>query len=143
MVVAAGEAAQPVPAELADRARAAAAEAGADVVVTVGGGSATGLAKAVALTTGVPIVAVPTTYAGSEMTPIYGLTGQHKQTGRSLRVLPKTVIYDPALTTGLPPSVTGPSALNAIAHCVEALYGPGHNPITSLMAVEGIAAIAR
>src|SRR5437764_1154897 len=104
--------------------------------------SATGLAKAVALTTGLPIVAVPTTYAGSEMTPIYGLTGQHKQTGRSLQVLPKTVIYDPVLTTGLPPSVTGPSAFNAIAHCIEALYGPGHNPITSLMAVEGIAAIA-
>jgi maleylacetate reductase len=136
------EVAQHVPTELAERARAAAADVGADLVVSIGGGSSTGLAKAIALTTERPILAVPTTYAGSEMTPIYGLTGRHKETGRSLSVLPKTVVYDPVLTVGLPAGVTGPSAFNAIAHCVEALYGPGHNPVTSLMAVEGIRAIA-
>ncbi len=137
------EVAQHVPTDLAERARAAAAASGAGVIVSIGGGSSTGLAKAVALTTRLPILAVPTTYAGSEMTPIYGLTGEHKQTGRSLDVLPKIVVYDPALTVGLPASVTGPSAFNAIAHCVEALYGPGHNPIISLLAIEGIRAIAR
>ncbi len=136
------EVAQHVPTELAERARAAAADAEADLLITIGGGSSTGLAKAIALTAEVPILAVPTTYAGSEMTPIYGLTGRHKETGRSLVVLPRTVVYDPVLTIGLPPSVTGPSAFNAIAHCVEALYGPGHNPVTSLMAIEGVRAIA-
>jgi maleylacetate reductase len=135
--------AQHVPVELVERARAAVAVASANVVLSIGGGSSTGLAKAIALTSGLPILAVPTTYAGSEMTPIYGLTGRHKETGRSLVVVPKVVIYDPALTTGLPPGVTGPSAFNALAHCVEALYGPGHNPITSLMALEGIRAIGR
>ncbi|WP_419788644.1 iron-containing alcohol dehydrogenase, partial [Pseudomonas aeruginosa] len=94
----------------------------------LGGGSSTGLAKALALSHGLPIVAVPTTYAGSEMTPIYGLTGgRHKQTGKDLGVLPKVVIYDPELTLGLPTGVTGPSAFNALAHCVEALYAPGCN----------------
>lgn len=132
------EVAQHVPTELADAARAAAGDAGADGVVCVGGGSTTGLAKAIALVADVPIVALPTTYAGSEMTPIYGLTGEHKQTGRDLRVLPSTVVYDPELTVALPAEVTAPSAFNAIAHCVEALYGPGANPITSLMAEESI-----
>jgi alcohol dehydrogenase class IV len=136
------EVAQHVPVELADRARAACSDAEADVVVTVGGGSSTGLGKALALSHDLPIVAVPTTYAGSEMTPIYGLTGgRHKQTGRDLRVLPKVVVYDPELTLGLPTSVTGPSAFNALAHCVEALYAPGCNPVTSALALEGVRAI--
>jgi maleylacetate reductase len=136
------EAVQHVPVELAERARAAATDAGADVVVSVGGGSSTGLAKALALSHQLPIVAVPTTYAGSEMTPIYGLTGgRHKQTGRDLLVLPKVVVYDPELTLGLPPGVTGPSAFNALAHCVEALWAPGCNPVTSAVAMEGVRAI--
>jgi alcohol dehydrogenase class IV len=134
--------AQHVPTELADAARAAARDVGADGIVCVGGGSTTGLAKAIALVSDAPIVAVPTTYAGSEMTPIYGLTGEHKETGRDLRVLPRVVVYDPVLTLELPPAVTAPSAFNALAHCVEALYGPGENPITSLMAQDGIRAIA-
>ena len=134
--------AQHVPTDLADAARAAANQAGIDGIVTVGGGSTTGLAKAIALVADAAIVAVPTTYAGSEMTPIYGLTGEHKQTGRDLRVLPRAVLYDPELTLDLPVAVTAPSAFNAIAHCVEALYGPGANPITSLMAEDGIRAIA-
>ena len=132
-----------VPVEVAERARAAAREVEADCLLSVGGGSTTGTAKAVALETDVPIVAVPTTYAGSEMTPVYGLTsGQRKRTGKSPKVLPKVVIYDPELTFSLPDFITGPSAMNAMAHCVEAFYAPGANPITSLMAEEGIRALA-
>jgi maleylacetate reductase len=132
-----------VPVEVAERARNAAREVGADCLLSVGGGSTTGTAKAVALETELPIVAVPTTYAGSEMTPVYGLTsGQRKRTGKSLKVLPKVVIYDPELTFSLPDFITGPSAMNAMAHCVEAFYAPGANPITSLMAEEGIRALA-
>jgi maleylacetate reductase len=135
---------QHVPVEGAARAVAAAAEADADCLVAMGGGSATGMAKAVALERQTPIVAVPTTYAGSEVTPIYGLTGpEGKRTGRDLRVLPKVVVYDPALTTGLPPEVTGPSGMNALAHCVEATYAPGANPVTSLLAEEGARVLAR
>jgi maleylacetate reductase len=135
---------QHVPVEAAARAVAAAAEAGADCLVAMGGGSATGMAKAVALEHQAPIVAVPTTYAGSEVTPIYGLTGpEGKRTGRDPRVLPRTVLYDPALTTGLPPEVTGPSGMNALAHCVEALYAPGANPVTALLATEGARVLHR
>jgi maleylacetate reductase len=138
------EVAQHVPFDLAERARAAITEAAADAVVCLGGGSSTGLAKAIALTHDLPIVAIPTTYAGSEQTPIYGLTdARHKQTGRDLKVVPKVVVYDPALTVGLPPQVTGPSAFNALAHCVEALYATGCNPVTSAMALEGVRAIRR
>ncbi len=132
-----------VPVEVAERARGAAREAEADCLLSVGGGSTTGTAKAVALETGLPIIAVPTTYAGSEMTPVYGLTSaRRKRTGKSPKVLPRVVIYDPELTFSLPPSVTGPSAMNAMAHCVEALYATGRNPISSLMAEEGIRALA-
>jgi maleylacetate reductase len=134
---------QHVPVELAERARAAVDEARPDAVVCVGGGSSVGLAKAIALSHRLPIVAVPTTYAGSEQTTIYGLTGgRHKQTGKDPAVLPAVVIYDAELTVGLPPSVTGPSAFNALAHSVEALYAPGHNPVTSALSLEGVRAIA-
>jgi maleylacetate reductase len=135
---------QHVPVEVAARAVAAAAAAGADCLVAMGGGSATGMAKAVALEHPAPILAVPTTYAGSEVTPIYGLTGPDgKRTGRDLRVLPRSVVYDPALTTGLPAEVTGPSGMNALAHCVEATYAPGANPVTSLLAEEGARLLQR
>jgi len=89
------------------------------------------------------VLAVPTTYSGSEMTPIYGLTesGQ-KRTQRDAKVLPKTVIYDPQLTLGLPPGTSAASGMNAIAHCVEAMYAQDANPIVSLMAEEGIRALA-
>ncbi|MEN9506997.1 MAG: hypothetical protein RI958_2923 [Actinomycetota bacterium] len=133
---------QHVPVDLAERARDAATAAGIDVIVTVGGGSATGLAKAIALTMRRPIVAVPTTYAGSEQTTIYGLTGErHKQTGTSRDVLPRVVVYDPELTVGIPREVTGPSAFNALAHSVEALYAPGNNPVIDAMSIEAIGAI--
>lgn len=132
-----------VPVEVARRATAEARRAGADCLLSVGGGSTTGAAKAIALETGLPIVAVPTTYAGSEMTPVYGLTENgRKKTGRSRDVLPRVVIYDSELTFSLPASVTAPSAINALAHCVEAFYAAGASPISSLMAEEGIRAIA-
>ena len=132
-----------VPLAIAEAARQLAQELGADCCVTVGGGSTTGLGKAIALTSDLPILAVPTTYAGSEMTPIYGLTDAGmKKTGRDARVLPKTVIYDPALTLTLPPALSAASGMNAIAHCAEALYAHDGNPIISMMAEEGIRALA-
>lgn len=138
-----GQVQQHVPIDLAAPAREAVDAHGSDLVVSIGGGSSTGLAKAIALSHSLPIVAVPTTYAGSEMTTIYGLTGdRHKQTGKSPQVLPKAVVYDPLLTLGLPRNVTGPSAFNSLAHCVEALYAPGHNPVTSAIALEGVRAIS-
>jgi maleylacetate reductase len=115
----------------------------ADCAVTFGGGSATGLGKAMALESGLPILSIPTTYAGSEVTTIYGITeGGVKKTGRDLRVLPRTVIYDPELSIGLPLTISITSALNAVAHAAEALYAQDRNPITNLMAQEGVRAIA-
>ncbi|HEY2844448.1 MAG TPA: maleylacetate reductase [Bryobacteraceae bacterium] len=132
-----------VPAEVAAAARERARRLDADCCVPIGGGSTTGLAKAIALTSGLPIVAIPTTYAGSEMTPIWGLTeGGVKKTGRDVVVLPKTVIYDPALTLSLPVGLSVTSGINAMAHCVEALYARDANPIVSLIAEEGIRALA-
>jgi maleylacetate reductase len=110
-----------------------------DCLAAVGGGSSIGLAKALALRTGLPIIAVPTTYAGSEMTPIWGITEKGvKTTGRDGRVLPKSVIYDPELFASLPASVAGVSAMNALAHCVEALYAENANPVTDLFAEDAI-----
>jgi alcohol dehydrogenase class IV len=133
-----------VPIETAEAARAVAKQLDADCCVAVGGGSTIGLGKAIALTSELPILAIPTTFAGSEMTPIYGITAQgQKKTGRDARVLPKTVIYDPTLLRTLPAKIAGPSGMNAIAHCVEALYAQDANPIVSLMAEEGIRTLAR
>jgi alcohol dehydrogenase class IV len=132
-----------VPVNVAEAARAAVARHGADALVSIGGGSTTGTAKAVALTTGLPIVAVPTTYAGSEVTPVWGLTEEgRKTTGTDRRVLPRAVLYDPELTVTLPPALSAVSGLNAVAHCVEAFWGPRANPISSLMAEEGLRALS-
>ncbi|HMQ29636.1 MAG TPA: maleylacetate reductase [Chloroflexaceae bacterium] len=132
-----------VPVESVAAARAEAGRLGADGYVAIGGGSTIGLAKGLALETGLPVVAVPTTYAGSEMTPIYGLTeGGVKRTGRDERVRPRAVIYDPELTLSLPAAVAGPSGINALAHCVEALYAHDASPITLLIAEEGIGALS-
>jgi maleylacetate reductase len=130
---------QHVPEGAAAEARALAGAVRPDALLAVGGGSAIGFAKVVALVHGVPIVAVPTTYSGSEMTTIWGLSdGGTKRTGNDPRVKPQLVVYDPELTLGLPPRVAGPSGMNALAHCVEGLYGPRANPIVSLLALEGI-----
>jgi len=137
------EARMHVPIEVARRARDVAEELGADGCVAVGGGSAVGLGKAIALEHGLPVIAVPTTYAGSEMTPVWGLTeGGQKRTGRDIRVLPRSVIYDPAMTLTLPPQLSATSGMNAIAHAVEGLYAPDATPIVSLMAEEGTRALA-
>jgi len=139
-----GDVVQHVPLANAEAARDLAGACGAEVTVTFGGGSAVGYGKAVALTTGLPVVAVPTTYAGSEMTPIWGMTeGGVKTTGRDLIVLPRTVVYDPELTLALPPAIAGPSGMNALAHAVEALYAPGTNPVTSLVALEAVRVLHR
>jgi maleylacetate reductase len=132
-----------VPVETARAAAEDAKQRGADCAVAIGGGSTTGLGKAIALESGMPILAIPTTYAGSEMTPIYGLTeGGLKRTGKDPRVLPRTVIYDPELTLGLPVAMSVASGINALAHAAEALYAQDANPIMSLMAEEGIRALA-
>ncbi|HEX6415044.1 MAG TPA: maleylacetate reductase [Burkholderiales bacterium] len=131
------------PLELAEEARRLAASVQADCCVVVGGGSTIGFGKAIALTSALPLLAVPTTYSGSEMTTIWGISeGGAKKTGRDPKVLPKTVIYDPALTLDLPPHVSAASGMNAMAHCVEALYAHDGNPIVSMMAEEGIRALA-
>jgi maleylacetate reductase len=137
------EVVQHVPVELADAVSSIARSERIDVVVCVGGGSATGLAKAVALRHDVHILAVPTTYAGSEMTPIWGLTaGAEKRTGRDARVLPRAVVYDPVLTYTMPPSLSAASGLNAMAHSVEALYAQDASPIVRLIAEESVRALA-
>jgi maleylacetate reductase len=134
---------QHVPGQLAVAIATEARRVRADLIVSIGGGSATGLAKICALEARRPILAIPTTYAGSEMTPVWGRTdGSVKRTGRDPRVLPRTVIYDPSLLAGMPPALTGASSMNALAHCVEALYAPGADPLTSLSALEGARLIA-
>lgn len=131
-----------VPADVAERARAVALAHDADVLVSVGGGSTTGLAKAIALTTGLPIIAVPTTYAGSEATDVWGLTtGSRKTTGTDRRVLPRTVVYDAELTVTLPVAISVASGLNALAHCVDSMWAPRANPINAALAGEGIRAL--
>lgn len=130
------------PVEVTERAVARAADLGADCVVSLGGGSTTGLGKAMAYRTGIVQIVVPTTYAGSEVTPILGQTeGGAKTTLRSPKVLPDVVIYDPELTPGLPVAMSVNSGLNAIAHAAEGLYAPDRNPIATLMAGEGMRAL--
>ncbi len=118
--------------------------AGADCIVSLGGGSTTGLGKAIALRTGLDQVVVPTTYAGSEATPILGESDKgRKTTQRNRAVLPEVVVYDIDLTLTLPVALSAASGLNAIAHAMEALYAPDANPVTSGLAAQGIAALAR
>ena len=137
-----------------------------DAIIGLGGGSAIGIAKAVSLAleekrTGksakatypteqplIPIIAIPTTYAGSEMTPVYGITYEQgdmkrKKTVRDVKVTPKLTIYDPELTLGLPPNVTAGSGINALAHCVEALYSITNNPLSTAAALGGIQSIGQ
>jgi len=136
-------AAMHTPWEVTARALEVVSGAGVDCLIAIGGGSAVGLSKAIALRTGLPQIVLPTTYAGSEVTPIIGETRDgEKRTQRTLKVLPEVVIYDLDLTLSLPIGLSATSGLNAIAHAVEALYSVDANPITSMMAEEGIASLA-
>lgn len=143
-VAAVTDVAQHVPAERAEACVATAKEVSADGVVVMGGGSSTGLAKIVGLELGLPVVAIPTTLAGSEMTPIFGITEEGaKRTGRDQRVLPRAVIYDPELQVTLPAHLTAVSGMNALAHCAEALWMPSATPVTDAIATEGLSRLAR
>jgi len=138
------QAAMHTPVEITEDALQHVKSLGVDCTVAIGGGSTIGLGKAIALRTGLPQVVIPTTYAGSEMTPILGETQNgEKTTQRTLDVLPETVIYDVDLTLTLPVGMSGTSGINAIAHAVEALYARDGNPVITLMAEEGIAALGR
>lgn len=132
------------PVDVTERALPILIDKDVDTIIAIGGGSAIGLSKALALRTGLPQIVVPTTYAGSEMTPILGQTvNGRKTTQRSLEVLPEAVIYDVDLTLGLPPTASGTSGMNAIAHAVEGLYARDTNPIMQIFAEQGIRALAK
>lgn len=133
-----------VPDHVAGTARNVALAVHADCLISLGGGSAIGVAKAVALATGIPIIAVPTTYSGSEMTPIWGRTSHgQKQTGRDARVQPRVVIYDPELTLDLPAGVSSASGMNALAHCIEALYAVDATAASTKAAIRGIELLSK
>jgi maleylacetate reductase len=137
-------AAEHTPVEVTARAMDLVRSVNADGIVAVGGGSATGLAKAIAYRTDLPQIVVPTTYAGSEMTSILGETeAGAKVTRRDPKILPEVVVYDVDLTMSLPPAISSASGMNAIAHAVEALYAPDVNPIIALLAESAIAALAQ
>ena len=138
------EAAMHTPTDVSERAAARARELGADCTIALGGGSTTGLGKAIAWRTDLAQIVVPTTYAGSEVTPILGQTeGGQKTTLKDAKVLPEAVVYDPELTVTLPVAMSVTSGLNAMAHAVEALYATDRQPIATLMATEGLAAMHR
>ena len=112
---------------------------GADCSLALGGGSTTGLGKVLALRLGLPNIVIPTSYAGSEMTNIWGMTEEgRKITGRDNIVLPTLTLYDPELTLSLPPAFAGPSGLNAMAQAVVNVAADNVNLIVSLMALEAV-----
>lgn len=128
------------PVEVTARAMGQVAASAPDLVVAVGGGSAIGLAKAISARTGLPQIAVPTTYAGSEVTGVLGETENGvKRTRRDPALAPGTVVYDAELTVSMPPGLTRTSALNALAHAVEALWAPDATALTDGLAVESFA----
>ncbi|MFJ4467931.1 maleylacetate reductase and hydroxyquinol 1,2-dioxygenase domain-containing protein [Streptomyces sp. NPDC089424] len=137
-------AAMHTPTDVTEAALAVLREADADCLVSVGGGSTTGLSKALAVRTGLPQVVVPTTYAGSEVTPVLGETRDgHKVTRTSPAILPETVVYDVDLTLSLPLPMSITSGVNALAHAVEALYSADADPVTDRRALDAISLIAR
>lgn len=134
-------AAMHTPVAISEEAAAKALEMRADCVVAVGGGSTTGLGKAIALRTDLPQIVVPTTYAGSEATAILGQTEDgRKTTITTPKVQPEVILYDAELVRSLPVGMTVTSALNAMAHAAEGLYAQNRSPISTLMAVEGLRA---
>jgi len=135
-----------VPREAVDAARALAERDKIEVVVALGGGSAMGVGKGVVSGEGRTLIAIPTTYAGSEMTPVFGTTDRaerRKMVRRDDAVLPKLVIYDPEVTLELSPELTAATAINALAHCIEACYALDVNPLVPPVALEGIRRIVR
>jgi maleylacetate reductase len=133
---------QHVPATNAMRAVEIAQDSRVDLVIAIGGGSAVGLAKIVACETGLPIVAVPTTFSGSEATDVWGITREgRKTTGASPRALPKVVVYDPALSSTLPAQLAMASGVNAIAHAVDGFWAPRADPINTALGTEGLRAL--
>ncbi len=137
------EARMHVPVATAAAAQAEARRLDCDCSVSIGGGSTTGLGKALALHADLPLIAIPTTYAGSEMTNIWGLTEDgRKRTGRDLKVLPVLTLYDAELTLALPPAIAGPSGMNALAQATINAKDPRTNPVIASLALEAIAAIA-
>jgi len=136
------EAVSQVPIELARRGRKLASDMDADCIVSVGGGASIGLGKGIGLEYAKPIVAIPTTYAGSEMTGFCGITIDGvKRMHTSLNMLASTVIYDPELSVGLPPDASMASAMNALAHCIDAVYVSTISPIILAAAYEGAAVL--
>jgi len=122
---------------------AVAAENNVDVVMGMGGGSPIGMAKAIGFQLHLPIIAIPTTYAGSEMTPVYGITHTDENPPRKVtvndpKIAPTLVIYDPQLTLDLPPELTASTGINALAHCIEALYSKTRNPLSTAAATDGV-----
>jgi maleylacetate reductase len=118
-------------------------EKNADAIIGLGGGSPIGMAKAIGFKRNLPIAAIPTTYAGSEMTAVYGVTHTDENPPRKItvsdpRISPGLVIYDPELTLALPPALTASSGINALAHCIEALYSKTRNPLSTAAAVDGV-----
>lgn len=137
-------AAMHTPVEVTERAMEAVRQHAVDCLVAVGGGSTTGLAKALAVRTGLPQIVVPTTYAGSEVTPVLGETeGGVKTTRSAPEIQPETVVYDVDLTRSLPVHLSVTSGVNALAHAVEALYAPDANPVTDELALRAVTLMAR
>lgn len=135
------KAAMHTPVPISEEATAQAISLGADCLVAVGGGSTTGLGKAIALRTDLPQIVIPTTYAGSEATGILGQTeGGRKTTITTPKVQPEVILYDAELVRTLPVAMTVTSALNAMAHAAEGLYAQNRSPVSTLMALEGIRA---
>lgn len=133
-----------VPVKTVEQAMSVVNALGADCSVAIGGGSTTGLGKALALNLDLPNIVIPTTYAGSEMTNVWGMTKDGlKQTGRNNKVLPNLTIYDPELTVALPAAIAGPSGINAMAQAVVNVTSSKPNPIITALAVDGIRALAR
>jgi maleylacetate reductase len=138
-----GKVSQHVPIEDVQEVQSTAVASGVDAIVTVGGGSATGLAKAVALRLGLPIIAVPTTFAGSEATDVWGTTeGNKKTTGSDPAVVPAVIVYDASLSSSLPLELAFASGLNAIAHAVDGFWAPRADPINTALGAEGLRALA-
>lgn len=137
------EATMHTPVDVTEKAVAQVKSSGADCVISIGGGSTIGLGKAISFRTGLYHLTIPTTYAGSEVTPILGETENGLKTTKSdPKILPGTVVYDVDLTMTLPVGLSMVSGINAIAHAVEALYAQNKNPIISLLAQQGVKALA-